>query len=300
MKTAMPETFAKRHGYRAVDADVTVREDAPAELRAAVPQIALRAGMTYASMREVICRTLLAQPDPANRSEIPHIRDEVDGLLRNCKWFKVYDAAEALCAAAEPARRRQFADLLNGFFRENGIGWEMREGRIVFRGSKPFRETTWETVRMLEETNRPRAANEMRKAVLELSRRPAPDVLAAMLCVTEALQATAQDLTGQYKPDMDRLIPALDLPQPLASVVEKLWAYASDRARCKDCIPDAAEAELTVSIAGALCKFLAERGGGPPGSTPIREGYNRSADFRKLWGAWPGDEPIEELLKQID
>lgn len=293
----MPETFAKRRGYRPVDAEITVREDAPAELRGAIAQIALRSGMTYSSMREVICRTLLVQPDPSNRSEIPHIRDEAAALLRNCKWFKVYDAAEALYAAAEPARKQQFADLLNGFFRENGIGWEMREGRIVFRGPKPFREVTWETVRMLEETNRPRAANEMRKAVRELSRRPAPDVLSAMLCVMEALQATARDLTGEYKPDMDRLVPALDLPQPLESVVEKLWAYASDRARCKDCIPDVAEAELTVSIAGALCKFLAERAAGPLDSA---QGYARPADFMKLWGAWPGDEPIEELLKQID
>lgn len=62
----MPETFAKRHGYRPVDAEITVREDAPEELRGAIAQIALRSGMTYSPMHEVICRTLLVQPNPSN------------------------------------------------------------------------------------------------------------------------------------------------------------------------------------------------------------------------------------------
>ena len=35
------------------------------------------------------------------------------------------------------------------------------------------------------------------------------------------------------------------------------------------------------------------------GLTPAEERQARSADFMRLWGAWPGDEPIEELLAQL-
>ena len=37
----------------------------------------------------------------------------------------------------------------------------------------------------------------------------------------------------------------------------------------------------------------------PGGLTPAEERQARSADFMRLWGAWPGDEPIEELLAQL-
>jgi hypothetical protein len=60
------------------------------------------------------------------------------------------------------------------------------------------------------------------------------------------------------------LVPKLDLPKPLDVAVEKLWGFASDRARHlregKNVSAD--EAELVVSVACAVCAFLAKRPGG--------------------------------------
>ena len=36
------------------------------------------------------------------------------------------------------------------------------------------------------------------------------------------------------------------------------------------------------------------------GLTPSQESKVRSANFMDLWGSWPGDEPIDELLAQLD
>lgn len=36
------------------------------------------------------------------------------------------------------------------------------------------------------------------------------------------------------------------------------------------------------------------------GLTPAQEREARSANFMELWGSWPGDEPIDELLAQLD
>lgn len=39
---------------------------------------------------------------------------------------------------------------------------------------------------------------------------------------------------------------------------------------------------------------------GAPVFTREQERHAKSFDLMKLWGAWPGDEPIEELLAQLD
>ena len=36
------------------------------------------------------------------------------------------------------------------------------------------------------------------------------------------------------------------------------------------------------------------------GLTQTQERQARSANFMELWGSWPGDEPIDELLAQLD
>ena len=38
----------------------------------------------------------------------------------------------------------------------------------------------------------------------------------------------------------------------------------------------------------------------PQGLTSAQERQARSANFMELWGSWPGDEPIDELLAQLD
>ena len=258
----MTETFSKRYGYHLEDAGITIREDAPEELRYAIPQIASKLDMSYSSMRKIICQELLVPPDSFNWTEDPNIRNEVNGLIGSCLWFRVYDIAEALHNEIEGAHRQKlFSDRLNEFFREKGIGWEMREGQITYRGSEVFNKTATQAVTVLTESNRPRAANEIREALGDISRRPNPDVTGAIHHAMAAVEATARDVTGQPNPTLGHLVPVLDLPKSLDDAVKNLWRYASDRARHVregDAV-DTTEAELVVSVAGAVCTFLAKR-----------------------------------------
>lgn len=263
----MPETFSGRHGYRCVDAEITVREDAPEGLRYAIPLIAQDAGMTPTAMRRIVCQILLVAPDPSNWSDYPNVWGEVNEHLAECPWFKVYDVAEVLHAAlanADPDRAQHFADRLNQFFRENGIGWEMQDGQITFRGSEAFADATKEAVAVLTDTGRQRAANEIHEALRDISRRPEPDVTGAIQHVIAALESTARDVTGQPNRTLGQLIRHLGLPAPLDTAVEKLWGYASDRARHvrEGQAVDTTEAELLVSTACAVCTFLSRRGQG--------------------------------------
>lgn len=140
----MNQRFSDRHGYRPTAGQITVREDAPSELRDAITMIAKSAGMQPDAMRQVICEVLLKQPDPNNWSPYPNIWNEVMGLVEDAPWYKVYDIAEALHSdlaartpwAPEPADA--FEKRLNDFVIDNGIGWVFQDGQIVHRGSDSF------------------------------------------------------------------------------------------------------------------------------------------------------------------
>jgi hypothetical protein len=260
----MPEPFSDRHGYRGAEREITVREDAPEGLRYAIPLVATDAGMTPKGIRQVACQILLVPPDRNNWSD-PNVRDEVSTLMAQCPWFNVYDIAEGLYAAlaSYPAQAKSLQDRLNRYFAENGIGWQMDNGKIGYRGSEAFADATHEATVVLEQTGRRAAASEIHEALRDISRRPTPDVTGAIQHSIAALECTARDVTGEPNLTLGRLASRLQLVPPLDTAVEKLWGYASERARHirEGQVVETDEAELVVSIACAVCTFLARRRG---------------------------------------
>jgi hypothetical protein len=190
----MSERFSERYGYKAENVEIVIREAAPEDLRFAVGQIARDAGMSPSSMREVICTVLLVAPDNGNWSEYPNIWEEVQDHLRRCEWFKVYDIAEALyrrLAARYSDGTDGFKNSLNLYFRERGIGWELSEEGITYRGSEPFSATTAEAKEILSSSGRTKAASEVHEALRDLSRRPKPDKTGAIQHAIAALERTS-------------------------------------------------------------------------------------------------------------
>ena len=263
----MTERFSARQGYRPTDAQITVREDAPSDLRGAVLMIAEAADMQPYTMRQVICKVLLVPPDLNNWPEYPSIWQEVARLMEDARWYEVYDIAEALYAElaangmSDSRPADEFEKRLNDFLREHGIGWEFRDGQITHRGSEAFAKSTHEVPHSLDESGFQRAANEMREALGDISRRPEPDITGAIQHAMAGLEATAREVTGQPNRTLGKLVPVLNLPAPLDQAVQKLWGYASDCGRHirEQQSVDHAEAELIVAVAGSLCAFLAQR-----------------------------------------
>jgi hypothetical protein len=260
----MSRKFSDRHGYRGPDPEITVREDAPNDLRYAVAEIARLAGMNPKTIRGTVCRVLFVAPDQNNWSDYPNIWEEVLHLLRDCEWFKVYDIAEALWRSLEyhDDNQRLFQDELNRFFREKGIGWELKDPNgIVFRGDETFAATTTEAVTVLQESGRNVAANEIHEALRDISRKPNPDRTGAIQHAVAAMECVARDVTSQPGATLGKLIPELGLPKPLDAAVEKLWGFASNHARHlrEGKAADDLEAELVVSISCAVVGFLMKR-----------------------------------------
>ena len=260
----MTDYFSDRYDYRPSPAKITVREEAPPSLRFAIPSIAEDAGMQPSTMRQVICQILLVKPDSNNWSEYPNIWYEVCWLMEDAMWYKVYDIAEALYATLEEYQHlssqpaEKFEHRLNDFLVENGIGWELCNGKITHRGSEVFTKSTHGSVEVLVESDLQRSANEMREALRDISRRPDPDITGAIQHAMAALEATAREITGKPNATLGQIVPHLGLPSPLDKAVQKLWGYASDRARHvrEHQNVEHNEAEFIVTVAGSLCAFL--------------------------------------------
>ena len=261
----MSQSFSERHDIQGPERDISVREDAPPPLRQAVSQLATNAGMSYHALREVVCRVLLVQPDLNNWTEDPNIKHEVFSHLEDCPWPKVYDIAEAIYDDLyndwDEDPSQTFSKRLNQFFREHGIGWEMENGNIQYRGSESFTHATKGAMTALSNTGRSRAASELAEAVSDISsHRSKPDTTGAVQHAMAALEATARDVTGQEKPTFGKLVDSLRLKAPLDTALKKLWGYASTEARhgSEDSVLSAVEAELIVGISGAVCGYLAK------------------------------------------
>ena len=265
----MQETFSERHDIPYLEVEITVREDAPQELRYAVLQLAKGLGMTPNRIREVVCQTLLVQPDPNNWSDYPNVWGEVEKLIEECLWPRIYDIIEELYIKFSSTGfqlqydnnvHELFESRINIFFREHGIGWKMNDGKIEFRGSENFNDSTDRSLEVLSKSGRRRAYDEMQEAIADISRRP-PDVTGAIHHAMAALESVARDVTGQPEKTLGKLVPRIDLPSPLDKAVGKLWGYASQYARHgrEDRTVNTIEAELVVSISASLCTFLAQQ-----------------------------------------
>jgi hypothetical protein len=257
--------FSRRHGYRGEEKPITVREDAPNDLRAGLVMLADSLGLSPTDARQEVCSVLLVSPDPNNWSAYPNVFEEVQSLVSQAPWFRVYDIAEAFyrrIAASDEEKGNDFQDRLNELFCDQGIGWEMRDGRIVARGSEALAEAMKNAAKEIQQSGRPTAAAELHEAFQDLSRRPHADITGAIQHSMAALECVARDVTGQQSKTLGQLIPNLNLPKPLDVGVEKLWGYASEMGRHvrEGRQPRFEEAELVVTVSAALSVYVLRAG----------------------------------------
>lgn len=253
--------FSERFGYRAPDAEITIREDAPEGVRDGVVMLGYATGMGPASMRAAVCEVLLKRPDPNNWSPA-NIEDEVHRLIDGAPWWKVYDIAERLHSEVGKndftgARRNNYERRLNHLLREQGIGRQMENGVIRVRGSEPFALATRDAVETMRAAGTPTAANEIHEALTDISRRPTADVTGAIQHAMAALECVAREIDGSSD-TLGRIIGRLTLPPPLDGALHKLWGFASEQGRHvqEGREPRFEEAELVVTVASAVSVYL--------------------------------------------
>lgn len=264
----MTERFSKRYGYhQAKGAEISVRLDAPHELRGVVVQLAYECGFRPKTLRPVVCRILRKRPDPNNWSEYPNIDDEVHELVDDCEWYRVYDVIEGITGIKRETPYsfdgEKFESELNDYFIENGIGWKLVEGKVEVRGTETFEDTVRSAEAQLNTRQLNTAQNELHEALRDLSRRPEPDVTGAIQHSMAALECVARKVCGDEKANLGDIMKRYRdiVPRPLDEAISKAWGYASENARHirEGREPTFEEAELIVGIVSALATYLARK-----------------------------------------
>lgn len=259
------ERFSHRHGYNSEAADITICEDAPDEVRSAILIIAEgEMGLSPRLLRDVLCTVLRKLPDASNWSEYPNIWQECRWLMESAPWYRVYDFVEALWHRLEQStdseKAIRWAELVNEYFVEVGVGWRLADGQLERRGTEGF-ESSVDTARSaLESAGHSTSRQEIHEALRDLSRRPVPDLTGSVQHAMAALECTARQVTGDPRATLGDIIkrhPNL-VPKPLDVAIEKMWGYASEMARHvrEGRTVDQPEAELIVGIASAICSYL--------------------------------------------
>jgi hypothetical protein len=270
----MAGSFSRRHGYNPPEAEITVRQDAPEDLRSVIVDIAYECGLTPTLLRQLTCRVLRVAPNAQNWSEYPNVDGEIRQNLRDCPWYRVYDTIEAIHTRigergvglrGNPAMLASdyFTEEINNYFRERGIGWQLVDGQIEVRGAESFEEAVHGGRDALEEAGKGTAASELHEALGDLSRRPEADVTGAIQHAMAALECVARDAADDQNATLGDLIkrhPDL-FPKPLDQSLEKAWGYASESGRHlkEGKAPAFEEAELIVGMCGSVCRYLARK-----------------------------------------
>jgi hypothetical protein len=265
-----PEQFSKRHSYRAPK-EISVREDAPANLRYFVLQGAYDFRLSSGWLLKTICKLLRTVPYSDQNYDY-QIEKEVEERFYSCEWFHIYDLIERIYATIAESeqysgdwedRAGRFAAGINEFFADEGIGWQLKDGQILTRGPEAFEAVVTEAAGALEASRRPTAAKHVHEALQDLSRRPDADLPGAVYHAMGALECIARDVTDDEKATLGEILkrnPGL-LPKPLDSAVSQVWGYASNEARHvqegREISRD--EAELVVGLVAALSTYLTRK-----------------------------------------
>ena len=238
--------FSDRFGFRPPDAEITIREDAPDVVRDGVLMLGYACGLGPGGMRDAVCEVLLKRPDPNNWSP-GNVENEVSYMIDGAPWYRVYDIAERLYQAIgdddySDTRRPEFERRLNLLFHEHGVGWQMKAGVIVARGSEPFELATGDAAQIMRGAGTPTAANELH-------------AMAALECVAREVDGSTDTL--------GKIIGRLSFPPPLDTALHKLWGFASEQGRHiqEGREPRFEEAELVVTVASAVSVYLLRASG---------------------------------------
>lgn len=261
----MNDTFSKRFGFHQPQAvEITIRQDAPYDLRGLVADFAYRAGFDPHRLRSHVCYILKKREDPDNWSAFPNVDWEARQHLDTCPWYRVYDIIENIAKTMldDPHRYnvQVFTGELNEYFIENGIGWQLTAGKIELRGSEAFEEAVKTATTKLAANNFQTAQTELREARNDLARRPDPDLSGAIHHSMAALECVAREISGDLKPTLGEVVkknPGL-IPKPLDDAISKAWGYASEvaRHRREGHDPEYYETELVVGLAATCITYL--------------------------------------------
>ena len=260
----MMRIFSTRLGLRRAIPPVTVRDHAPDELRYLIPLIAERLGVSSSEIQATICDALPPQTEVYEWLQQPDEWDDEYWPIAKCAWEFVYDIIEQLYhriatnTELPHYHAQHFSEKVNEYLRQEGIGWELRDGRVTARGNDAFDTSVKDAISATNDASMPGSSNELTTALKALSARPDPDLTGAITHASAALESVSKEVTGVKGQSLGQVVKRLDLPQPLDQAIEKMYGFASQHGRHVEegRQPTFDDAQLVVHVASATVTYL--------------------------------------------
>ena len=253
------DSFSRRNKINIEPVEITIRFDAPAELREWLFCLVKRLKYSIKSFRNIVCQMSYQNANPNQWGENSYMEEEIRELLANCKWYYIYDIIEETYKQLPTTARGNFTTSLNNFFCSNGYGWKLEDGRILSRGDDAFEETIRLTTTCIEQTN-PDAFSEIKEALFDISKRPEPDVTGAIQHSMAALECFCRTVFNDRNSTLGDIIKHHrdKIAKPLDSAMEKLWAFASNYGRHlqEGNVPVFDDAEFVVRVCASLIVYF--------------------------------------------
>ncbi|MQN11253.1 hypothetical protein F7D95_00100 [Prevotella copri] len=252
--------FTERMGIEVPEPKIVVRNDAPADFRLYLLLLMLR----YAGLKKVrtcVCFVTKEAEDRNNWAENDFMKSEVQSILDNCPWYRIYDIIESFYLQIND--KIGFAREVNEYFVEKGIGWKLVHGILETRGEEAFEQDIKDVVDILGEAKLHTTQYEIREALKDMSKRPTPDITGSVQHSVAALECLCREITGKKSLTLGKLINTHSqiIPKPLDKVVGGLFGFASEQGRHlrEGEAPDYEEAELVVHLSASLCTYLTKK-----------------------------------------
>ena len=239
--------------------EITIRFDAPTELREWLFCLIKRLKYSIKSFRDIVCQMSYQTANPNQWGENSYMEEEIRELLDNCQWNNIYDIIEETYRQIPMDIKEDYTSSLNDFFYNKGYGWKLENGQVLSRGDGAFEESISSAVTCVKDTN-PDAFYEIREALVDISKRPEPDVTGAVQHSMAAVECLCKQLTGTPNDTLGKIINdnREKFPSPLDSALHHLWGFASNHGRhvIEGKSPTFEEAELVVHICASIIPYL--------------------------------------------
>jgi hypothetical protein len=269
-----PDLFSKRYGLRPTPEGL-MYEDVPERARVGLSHIVklfFKEGYYYFRLYEVLC---IALRIPVNReverSLAPNLAAsiEIENLIKGCQWWQFYDICEVLWEAMERKNDRNvLSDEINALFREEHLGFELKEGKVEKTGSGFIDARVKEARYLLKEPEFKGADEHFEKALKALNIRPNPDVENCIKDAVAAIESVGRIIVNDKKALLSDIIKKMAkskvIPKPLDEVIQKVYAYRGDQPGVAHGLVGASkvtidEAEFVLAMSAAIIIYLVKK-----------------------------------------
>ena len=222
-------SFSRRYGFRP-EAEPVPYNEVPKPARVKLRELLDRHGNSlvgpsggFPTLLRTLANHIGQLPGQGDK------RQALDALIYECQWYEFFDICEKVLELCPARLKGEVQQEVNAILAENGIQYQMRDGRMEWRGGTPlFSEGVSKAQQLLSTSPKFQGpAQQLEKACKLLSGRPPDpencikDAIGALEGVARIMLEKDQVLSELLKP----LACKLGMHPALREAIGKLYAY---------------------------------------------------------------------------